>query len=76
MRVVAIDNDSLNRVVISSTLGKTENSSGEAMYTPSSSSTRPDAMLSATSMSISQAGSGRIIIATMATMPATSTRSL
>ena len=31
MRVVAIDSDSRNSVVISSTLGNTENSSGEAM---------------------------------------------
>ena len=31
MRVVAIDSDSRNSVVISSTLGNTENSSGEPM---------------------------------------------
>ena len=76
MRVVAIDSESRNSVVISSTLGNTENSTGEAMYTPSSSSTMPEAMLAATSTSISQAGSGRIIIATIATMPPTRIRSL
>ena len=31
MRVVAIDSESRNSVVMSSTLGNTENSSGEAM---------------------------------------------
>ena len=42
----------------------------------SSSSKRPDAMLAATSRSISHSGNGSTISATMATTPATSTRSL
>ena len=75
MRVVAIDSDRRNSVESSSTVGKVEKSSDLVMCSVESSSSRPMAILVATSMSIMIVGSGRISSATIATTATISIRS-
>ena len=74
--MVATDTASRNSVVMSSTLGNTENSSGELMYSDTSSSSTPMAMFTATIASMTSGVSVSTIIARMASTPATSKRSL
>ena len=74
--VVAMLTASRNSVVISSTLGNTENSSGVATYSATSSSSTPMTMLMATSVSMSSGVSVSTIVPTTMQTPATSSRSL
>ena len=74
--MVAIDTASRNSVVMSSTLGKTENSSGEPTYSETSSSTTPITMFTATSESISSGVSVSTMVPRITTTPITSSRSL